>query len=182
MTIASTNQSERQIASAKSKDKTGALRSKSRSPHRKNTPTSNSLTPQSGTSVQSNHKPPKSSPPPAGRSRVKSSRRPHTSAGPRDTSNLLFLQEFELQDRTTDPSDRVFRSAGQLSKISSTRLLLQDSHASVKTRTVVPHDGNSQVIFQPISLDHVRDWEEELARIEMRSRRSSADMLGLRKR
>jgi len=31
-------------------------------------------------------------------------------------------------------------------------------------------------------LDHVRDWEEELARIELRSRRSSANMLGFRKR
>jgi len=59
---------------------------------------------------------------------------------------------------------------------------LRDSHIPAKTRTVVHHDGDNYIILQPISLDHIRDWEEELARIELRSRRSSAGMSGFRKR
>ncbi|KAF9792292.1 hypothetical protein BJ322DRAFT_32863 [Thelephora terrestris] len=176
--IASTNQSERQLASAKIKHKPSSSRSKSRSPHRKHTPLSNSPTCQMGASVQTIHKPP--SPPSVGRPRTKPPRRPHTSAGPRDTSNLPFPSDFELKERTIEPGGRIFLALCPLpKKTSSIRPLFRASHSSAK---IPHHDGDSHFIFQPISLDHVRDWEEELARIELRSRRSSANMLGFRKR
>lgn len=86
-------------------------------------------------------------------------------------------------ERTINPSDHLFFSASPLPKNTRpARLVLHDSHTPAKTCTVIHHDGSNHIIFQPISLDHVRDWEEELARIEFRSRRSSADMLGFRKR
>lgn len=176
--VASTNQSERQLASAKSKDKASSLRSKSRSPHRKHTPTSNSPVSQLGTPTQSIHKPSKSSPL-VGRPRAKPSRRPHTSAGPRDASNLQFPSEIELKERNIRPGDHIFLSTSPLpKKTSSTRPMSRDFH----TCTVIHHDGSNHVILQQVSLDHVRDWEEELARIEVRSRTSSADMLRFRKR
>jgi len=176
--VVSTNQSERQAA--KSKDKASSLRSKSRSPHRKHTSGPSS---QSRLSTPAAPKPTKPSPPPAGRPRMKPSRRPHTSAGPRDTSNLPFHSGFEFEERSINLGDRIFPATTPLpKKTSPTRPVLWDPPTSAKTRTVIHHDGNNQVIFQPISLAHVRDWEEELARIELRSRRSSADMLGFRKR
>ena len=181
--VVSTNQSERQVASVKSKDKASSLRSKSRSPHRKHTSVPNPPGSQSGASAPAIQRATKSSPLPAGRPRMKSSRRPHTSAGPRDTSNLPFRSEFELHERSTDLDDRIFPPTNLLpKKPRSARPVLRDSYTPTKTYTVVHHDGNNHIIFQPISLDHVRDWEEELARIELRSRRSSADMLGFRKR
>jgi len=109
---------------------------------------------------------------------MKPSRRPHTSAGPRDASNLPFYSECELEEKTIDPGDRVFPSTSPLSKMSSAGPVFRDSHI----HTIVHHDGNDHITFQSISLDHVRDWEEELARIELRSRRRTADMLGFRKR
>jgi len=69
-----------------------------------------------------------------------------------------------------------------LKKASSARPTPRDPHTLMKTRTIIHHDGNNHITFQPISSDHVRDWEEELARIELRSRTSSANMLGFRKR
>jgi len=177
VTVVSTNQSERQVASAKSIGKTSSSRSKSRSPHCKHIgPTSPSSQP--GASTSSIPKPVKSSPPPVGRPRLKPSRRPHTSAGPRDASNLRFYSEYELKEKTIDPGDHVSPSTGPLFKTSSARQVFRDSHI----RTIVHHDGNNHITFQPISLDHVRDWEDELARIELRSRRRTADMLGFRKR
>ena len=177
MVIVSTNQSERQLASARLKDKASSLRSKSRPPHSKRTSTSNCPTSQSGPSTQTVHKPPKSSPPQIARPRTKPSRRPHTSAGPRDTSNLPFPSEFELRERNIDSGGRAFLSPSPFPK--KTQSVLRDSHTPAIT---VHHDGSNHIVFQPISLDHVRDWEEELAKIELRSRRSSADMLGFRKR
>lgn len=177
VTVVSTNQSERQVASAKSIGKTSSSRSKSRSPHCKRIgPTSPSSQP--GASTSYIPKPVKSSPPPVGRPRLKSSRRPHASAGPRDASNLQFYSERELKEKSIDPGDRVSPSTGPLSKTSSAGQVFRDSHI----RTIVHHDGNNHITFQPISLDHVRDWEDELARIELRSRRRTADMLGFRKR
>lgn len=177
VTVVSTNQSERRVASAKSVDKASPSRSKSRSPHCKHIGP-NSTSSQPGASTSSIPKPVKSSPPPVGRPRMKPSRRPHTSAGPRDASNLPFYSECELEEKTIDPGDRVFPSASPLSKMSSAGPVFRDSHI----RTIVHHDGNDHITFQSISLDHVRDWEEELARIELRSRRRTADMLGFRKR
>jgi len=105
------------------------------------------------------------------------------SAGPRDTSNLQLHSELELKEKNTDPGDRIFPPISQFpKKTSSARPVPRDPHVPVKDRTIVHHDGNNHTIFQPISLDHIRDWEEELARIELRSRSSSADMLGFRKR
>ena len=176
VTVVSTNQSERQVASAKSIGKTSSSRSKSRSPHCKHIgPTSPSSQP--GASTSSIPKPVKSSPP-VGRPRLKPSRRPLTSAGPRDASNLQFYSECGLREKTIDPGDHVPPSTGPLSKTSSAGQVFQDSHI----RTIVHHDGSNHITFQPISLDHVRDWEDELARIELRSRRRTADMLGFRKR
>lgn len=164
MVVVSTNQSERQVAFSKARDKA-------------NSPGSHS-----GASALAIPKPTKSPPPPVCRFRTKPLRRPHTSAGPRDTSNLPFCSEFELKEKSIDPGDHVFPPTSPLSKTSSARPVSRDPHIPTKTRTIIHHDGNNHIIFQPISLDHVRDWEEELARIELRSRRSTADMLGLRKR
>ena len=181
MIVASTNQSERRLASTKSKDKGSSLPSKSRSPNRMHTSTSNFPTSQSGTLAPLVQGPPRSSPP-VGPPRTRPLRRPHTSAGPRDTSNLPLHSEFELKERNINPTDRAFHSAGPLPRKTTTRSVLQDPHFSAKTRAVVHHDACNHVILQQISLDHIRDWEEELARIELRSWRSSADMLGFRKR
>jgi len=181
--IVSTNRSERQVASAKSKDKSSSLRSKSRSPHRTHSSGPQLPRSQSGASALAIPKATEPSPTPNGRLRTKPPRRPHTSAGPRDSSNLPFHSEFELKEKSVDPGDRIFPPTCPLpKKASAARPVLRDPNIPVKTRTVVHHDGNSYIIIQPISLDHVRDWEEELARIEQRSRRSSAGMLGFRKR
>ena len=181
--VISTNHSERQVASSKSRDKASSLRSKSRSPDRKHTSGPSSLGSHSGASTLAIPKPTKSPPPPVCRFRTKPLRRPHTSAGPRDTSNLPFHSEFELREKRIDPGDRVFPPTSPLCKKTSyARPVSRDPLIPAKARTIIHHDGNNHIIFQPISLDHVRDWEEELARIELRSRRSTADMLGLRKR
>jgi len=181
--IVSTNRSERQVASAKSKDKASSLRSKSRSPHRTHSSGPHLPRSQSGASALASPKATEPSPPPVGRLRTKPPRRPHTSAGPRDASNLPFHSEFGLKEKCVDPGDRIFPPTYPLpKKASSARAVLRDPHTPAKTRTVVHHDGNNYIILQPISLDHVRDWEEELARIESRSRRSSAGMLGFRRR
>ena len=183
MIVVSINQSERQLASSKSRDKAGSLRSKSRSPDRKHTPGPGSLSSHLRVSAPAIPKPTKPPPPPACRFRTKPLRRPHTSACPRDTSNLPFHSEFELKEKSTNTGDRVLPPNRPLSKnTSSVRPVSRDPHIPAKARTIIHHDGNNHIIFQPISLDHVRDWEEELVRIELRSRRSTADMLGFRKR
>ena len=183
MIIVSTNRSERQVASAKSKDKASSLRSKSRSPHRTHSSGSRLPRSQSGGSALASPKATEPSPPQLGRLRTKPPRRPHTSAGPRDTSNFPCHSEFQLKEKSVDPGDRIFPPTCPLpKKPPSARPVSRDPHTPVKTRTVVHHDGNNYIIFQPISLDHVRAWEEELVRIELRSRRSSAGMLGSRKR
>ena len=183
MIVVSTNQSERQVASAKSKSKAGSLRSKSKSPNRKHASGLNPPNSQSAPSAPAIPKPTKSFPPPVCRPRTKPLRRPHTSAGPRDASNLPFRSEFELKERSTGPGDCTFPPTSLFSKkTASARPVSRDPHMPAKTRTIIHHDGNNHIVFQPISLDHVRDWEEELARIELRSRRSSAGMLGFRKR
>lgn len=183
MIVVSTNQSERQVASAKSKVKASSLQSEPKSPHRKRSSGSGSPSSHSGTSAPATPKATKPSPPPVGRPRTKPSRRPHTSAGPRDTSNFQFHSEVELNEKSVDPGDRIFPPMGPCpKKTSPARSVSRDLYTPAKARTVVHHDGKNHIIFQPISLDHVRDWEEELARIELRSRRSSADMLGFRKR
>jgi len=107
---------------------------------------------------------------------MKPPRRPHTSAGPKDTSNLLYHPEFEFKERSIDPDDRIFPLPKRAPPVPPG---LWDP---VQTPTVIRNEGNNHIIFQPISLDHVRDWEEELARIELKSRRRSAGMLGFRKR
>lgn len=141
----------------------------------------------------------------------KKSRRPHTSAGPSDKSNLTFAAARRSEAETDDPS---VSSHSQSSAHSS------HSHSSSKGKHKESGLGESMLqavdmvrrksraregegkrereigdvgresepegpksaglgLQLGLEVDDVRAWEEELARIEQQSRRSSAGMFAL---
>jgi hypothetical protein len=149
-------------------------------------------------------------------------RRPHTSAGPRDKplgTNPAGLETSSFGGRSRDdetevaPRGEVFkkRRSSRLEEASTVRLLRHDSssHATEPKRSgksyffsssapkmgLVPSGSSTSTTASSSSIsssshagsdsDHMREWEAELAKIEMKSRRSS-DLLGfarfLRKR
>lgn len=146
------------------------------------------------------------------RTRKKSSRRPHTSAGPRDSSNEfrreLAPYEWKSPDEGHPPFDateviarglsrgvivdggsgsgtstRTPRSFGRkrISVVAPALSSGSSSHgSSVYSRGNTSDDTRQvEIVVDPMQ---VQAWEEELARIEVQSRRSSKDMLGIFKR
>jgi hypothetical protein len=221
--IVSTNEAERQLALAKYNEIQDAMivnhtsRSKSKSPRRSRPEREDAIPPSPG--VPSSYHRSKSS-----------SRRPHTSAGPRDkpvnfaggayehprahdgeasgranssegngegSSNATPAATKRRSDgailRTTRP-DRVWGSANGLiggSKNSMSLWSTVHSNGVSPPRVKdVPSGSSTSTTASSSSLssssyggaesdlsDHVKEWEEELARIEIRSRHSS-DLLG----
>jgi len=109
-------------------------------------------------------------PHPGSKGKVKSTRRPHTSAGPRDKPHPYDSRGYELlhshNSRVTVPirpatNGRVTRGAFT-------------AHASSEEA----HPESSSLL-EKVGQVEMRAWEEELARIESASRRSTADMMGV---
>lgn len=141
----------------------------------------------------------------SGKLRSKPPRRPHTSAGPRDKSNLPYSAQPEvgLRSNPTVKVHIVQKSDPRRDSNRLTRPLQTEAHGNqprndsvhvhrinqgLSTRVRVPSDQVRDWEAELARIesesqkttDSVRDWEAELARIENQSRRSSADMLGFR--
>lgn len=192
ITVVSTNDSDRRLALAKfAEQKDMALqreRSKSKSPGRRKThggdtdgetpPVPSSDDDRKSSSSHRSHRsaaipPPLPPPPPTAVPQASTTkkppakikiRRPHTSAGPRDKSNLPYNISAK-----GDPSGQVTRPR--------TGVAHQETRGTMATGFGVTRGvdiGNGRTGGNE---DVVRAWEEELARIENVSRRSSARML-----
>ena len=132
---------------------------------------------------------------PYGPKNKKSMRRPHTSAGPRDKSSE-FQRELIPYERKRPNEEHPFNDEEvrripngvvERAKIATTNSLegKRMSVAPVLTPNAsTPANGNYDARAVEIVMDphKVRAWEEELLRIEVQSRRSSRDMLGVFKR
>ncbi|KAH0830609.1 hypothetical protein J3R83DRAFT_2064 [Lanmaoa asiatica] len=137
-----------------------------------------------------------SSPYPGGNSSTPNvSRRPHTSAGPRDWPSALDRREFfqNQSDRfavsqrpeTThptrfpkySPSSRGFFRQRSIEppRLGSSSSVSSGGHLTVDSSQ---HHSHGSLLFERTNLGDVRAWEQELARIESASRRNSIDMLG----
>ncbi|KAH9854019.1 hypothetical protein C2E23DRAFT_902390 [Lenzites betulinus] len=235
LTVVPTNAADRKTAVEKwAEQKETALRSKSKSPWRKRadetsaddpsaTPNDEqgahglpsppqtpapSLDDVSGSRPQSATHVPASKPPP----RKKSSRRPHTSAGPRDKPNFSYSALAELSIRTTDLSMRTTELDATVSRASGSSSSTSLGQSSTRVGRRLRESGLGESMLNAVELvrgktraregekrareestsveererrerlqlghDQVRAWEDELARIEQQSRRSSAGMLG----
>lgn len=155
-------------------------------------------------------------PPSRGTKSKKSHRRPHTSAGPSNSSNEFrrmdaapYERKRPDQEQHTD-EEKVSNSSeitvrgplrvaietrtvdrmGSISPTTSTRKrtiiapAMSGSTSSNSGSTKVGSESSDDGSLPESSLDpnQVRAWEEELARIESRSRRSSKDMFSIFKR
>lgn len=125
-------------------------------------------------------------------------RRPHTSAGPRDKSNE-FQRELAPYERKRPDEEHPFNDdevmargipngvvdggGGGSGTPSTTPNSLGRKRMSVSpvltSNTSTPATRAVEIVMDP---NQVRAWEEELLRIEVQSRRSSRDMLGVFKR
>ncbi|OSD02885.1 hypothetical protein PYCCODRAFT_1467563 [Trametes coccinea BRFM310] len=244
LTVVSTNEAERRSAMEKwAEQKEGALRSKSKSPWRRRGDEGGADGPPPSSATSSTHgkssgyglpSPPQtpahspegsdgrklssangsSSKPP----RKKASRRPHTSAGPRDKSNFAYSAPAEMMSLRSEPDHDQTASRHSASSSSTSH-----GHSHVGKRLRESGLGESMLYAVDIvkgksraregekrardetksheerererqrervkntglglqlglEREQVRAWEEELARIELQSRRSSAGMLGL---
>ncbi|KZT11541.1 uncharacterized protein LAESUDRAFT_275759 [Laetiporus sulphureus 93-53] len=120
----------------------------------------------------------------------KSTRRPHTSAGPRDKSNISFLTLTRNAPLVTPvdvsipveqhihmlPSSRGHVRHGS-GPGSSESTMDREKRARDREREKVKEDKRLKT--QGGEREHVRAWEEELTRIEVQSRRSSSHLFGL---
>ena len=189
--IAATSEAERRLALAKYAEASGG-RSKSKSPWRsRHDPEEERI--QAEVAVQGHSKTyPGAVPDPRDHDRHRThkdksasrgTKRPHTSAGPRDKSNF---DTFGVRDApstahietTTSIEHRAARSHGHERKSSR-------GYTAVKPETGL---GESVLVLSekeqrttrtkerhtPPQPEHVRAWEEELARIEAKSRRNSS--------
>ncbi|KAF9227867.1 hypothetical protein BS17DRAFT_409619 [Gyrodon lividus] len=119
----------------------------------------------------------------------KPSRRPHTSAGPRDRPDGFDTTAYEhhrnqgnrlpvpLRPETAHPT----RPLNPLQKwVEAPRLGSSSSTSSGGHPTIGESSQHSRgnLLLERVNQVEVQAWEEELARIESASRRSSADMLG----
>ncbi|KAI0831109.1 hypothetical protein BC628DRAFT_1486548 [Trametes gibbosa] len=229
LTVVPTNAADRRTAMEKwAEQKETALRSKSKSPWRRRaeetsvdgtSPTSNGKqgghglpsppqTPAHSSEGTSDSRPPPGS---SHKPRKKSTRRPHTSAGPRDKSNFAYSAPAEVGMRSVPDHDATASRASGSS--SSTSLGHSSTHVGRRLRESGlgesmlnavelvkgksrARDGEKRArdestsqearerrerlknAGQGTSLGLEREWEDELARIEQQSRRSSAGMLG----
>lgn len=130
-----------------------------------------------------------------GMSRV--SRRPHTSAGPRDWPGSLDTRTYENLENQT--SRLAVPPRPETCHATRSPKSLQSARSFFRTRLVEPprlgssssvssgghltaessqHHSPGSLLFERVNLVDVQAWEQELARIESASRRNSADMLG----
>ncbi|EIW60557.1 uncharacterized protein TRAVEDRAFT_70905 [Trametes versicolor FP-101664 SS1] len=239
LTVVPTNGADRRTAMEKwAEQKESALRSKSKSPWRRRGEEASV----DGTSTSSKERghahghghglpsPPQtpahsiegtsSRPPPSSahassspKPRKKSSRRPHTSAGPRDKAHFAYSAPAEIGLRSDPDHDAVAsRASGSSSSTSQghssthvgrrfketglgesmlyavemvkgkTRAREGEKRARDSSTSQEERERRERLKSTGLQLglerDQVRAWEEELARIELQSRRSSASMLG----
>lgn len=185
--VVSTNEAERQLALSKYNDATDGARSKSKSPRRSRRlhddappiPASTSRAQHSPRVSTSLHYSPATSKPP---------RRPHTSAGPRDKSRTgASVSEHEAEANKMNSEDVFRRRRGARPGTGADAEIAASHSAGMgyfnKPRTVTAIDSGESASSRSLSTstssadsnpsDEVREWEEELIRIELRSRRSS---------
>lgn len=139
-----------------------------------------------------------SSPQPGSKFKFKSTRRPHTSAGPRDTphgydsrgynplhthSNRLAvpLRPETAYHGGPATNGRVTRGAFNQKWVeaprlggSSTSVSSEDAHSTTPESA---SRAEGSLLFEKVGQVEMRAWEEELARIELVSRKSTADMM-----
>ncbi|KAJ7632449.1 hypothetical protein FB45DRAFT_912462 [Roridomyces roridus] len=170
--VMSTSEAERKLALSKYQDAYMTARSKSKSPRRTTTarpPDDAPPIPASSSRAEFSHRVSSSShfssAPPS-----KPPRRPHTSAGPRDKSRTAACDE--------EKNDEVFRrrreprrdiSAGADTRKSYIHTTFPVTTGSVNGASSSSLSASSSSTSSNAS-EEVREWEEELARIEMKSR------------
>ncbi|KAJ6547385.1 hypothetical protein B0H19DRAFT_1266325 [Mycena capillaripes] len=200
--VVSTNEAERQLALSKYNDAlyssySDGPRSKSKSPRRSRRPNDDAPPlPASASRADHSHRFSSSSSHYSSAPPQKPPRRPHTSAGPRDKSRTGGGSAPEAGTKETEPGDLFRRRRGTRPDTSanaekaarhSAAKSYFNGHAPLTVTTAAAGSGGS-ASSTSLSLstssssmdsnpDEVREWEEELARIEMRSRRSS-DLVG----
>ncbi|KAJ6630672.1 hypothetical protein B0H10DRAFT_1982310 [Mycena sp. CBHHK59/15] len=201
--VVSTNEAERQLALSKYNDAAHSnypdgTRSKSKSPRR-----SRRLhdevppVPASASRAEHSHRVSASGPYPPPSSSSKPLRRPHTSAGLRETSRKAEAgsgsvsgPEAERKGDNGGERDSFHRRRGPRPDTGDAEIAASHSaskgyfNAPLKITTANSGGSASSTSLSATShssgsnqSDEVREWEEELARIEMRSRRSS-DLVG----
>ncbi|KAG2158446.1 uncharacterized protein EDB93DRAFT_670069 [Suillus bovinus] len=136
-----------------------------------------------------------SSPQSGSKYKLKSIRRPHTSAGPRDTPHgsrgynhlhnhsnrhpVPLRPETAYSGPTTN--ERSTHGAFKQKWVEAPRLGHSSSSASSEGAHSATPEGSvraeSSLLFEKVGQVEMRAWEEELARIELVSRRSTADMM-----
>ena len=219
LTIVSTNDLQRQLAFSRSSDwlNTTSGRSKSKSPRRfkrdrhaeqlpspPRSPRQPIVSDEPGT-VSPLTNPPlphvhnhkistASSPFPGGSSSIpKVSRRPHTSAGPRDRPSRLDTRGYEnFQNQTNGlavpPRPETAHPTRSLKSLPSSGGFFRQrsvepprsgssSSGGHLTAESSQHHSEGSLLFERVNQVDVQAWEQELARIESASRRNSVDML-----
>lgn len=139
-----------------------------------------------------------SSPQPGSKYKLKSIRRPHTSAGPRDAPHGYDSRGYNVlhnhSNRHPVPlrpetaysgpaaNGRDIRGAFNQKWVEAPRLGHSSSSASSdRAHLTTPESANrteGSLLFEKVGQVEMRAWEAELARIELVSRRSTADMMG----
>ncbi|PCH38389.1 hypothetical protein WOLCODRAFT_97042 [Wolfiporia cocos MD-104 SS10] len=119
---------------------------------------------------------------------VKSSRRPHTSAGPRDKSSFaLVAQDAGAVDVCVsgEPSaharSRSHRRADEhrhARRESGLAESVLDGDREIRERERERRAKRERTPVPPVPPADVRAWDDELARIELKSKRASSHMLG----
>ncbi|KAH7924563.1 hypothetical protein BV22DRAFT_1105385 [Leucogyrophana mollusca] len=125
------------------------------------------------------------------------SRRPHTSAGPRDKASGYDMRGYEAMRNKgnrlavpvrpetawhVDSPGKTPSPRGSFGQKWVEAPRHGDSSTSVSSEggplTVSAEHTEGSLLFEKVDAVKIRAWEEELARIEIVSRRSSADMMG----
>ncbi|KAI0361897.1 hypothetical protein OH77DRAFT_1388610 [Trametes cingulata] len=212
LTVVPTSEADRRTAMEKwAEQKESALRSKSKSPWRRRG--DEASVDGTASSTSSDGRKLSSANGSSSKPRKKASRRPHTSAGPRDKSNFSYSAPAAVGLRSDPDHDAVAsRASGSSSSTShghghvgkrlkesglgesmlyavemvkgKTRAREGEKRSREETVSQEERDRRERVKNTGLGLqlglerEQVRAWEEELARIELQSRRSSAGMLG----
>lgn len=210
--IVSTNETQRQLALARHT----ASRSKSRSPKRSKrdrldiqlpsphhsprlssvaeVPVTAAITPKDSHTLEESHGhahkfSSASSPHPGSKfCKIKSTRRPHTSAGPRDKPHPYDSRGHELLHSHNSrvpvpmPVGTTYHNGPATNGHVTRSAFNQSWDETPRPSTNMSSEGTPtecSLSLEKIGQVEVRAWEEELARIESASRRSTADMMGV---
>ncbi|KAF8631440.1 hypothetical protein AX17_005117 [Amanita inopinata Kibby_2008] len=188
--VVSTNETERQLAISKftQSAKLGTIRSKSKSPRWSRKEREGILPSPHPSSPSSHSENVHKSHSSGARTSTLKLRRPHTSAGPRDKTNNITGNSHTLSrnhpgaEAAEDPlGHALWKRRTDVDAHSETSDFAWEPDHNLEQSTLASAPSeNSTIIsggYTDTESDDVREWEEELARIEMRSRRSS-DLLG----